>query len=88
MPSAFNGSEVPNELKVFPNPVQDNLNLQLGTFEPGDYYVIFNSSGEKLISDKIMNIQSRIDFASYPAGLYLLAVNSKNRIRYEKIIKR
>ena len=56
-------------LELFPNPVQDYLNIRVSEGQY-DLYV-FDVSG-KLMSEATITEPERLDVSSYPAGIYLL----------------
>ncbi|MEO7312179.1 MAG: hypothetical protein ABIX01_17380 [Chitinophagaceae bacterium] len=51
----INYGRVDNSLTIFPNPVKDQINLQIVAVKPGTYDLeIFNDAGQKMISEKIV----------------------------------
>jgi len=80
------------EAQIFPNPVQDYLNIRFSENVKSDYEIqVFDLSGKKQIEDKIVNgdIEKRINLQNFTPGTYIILVtdkNSSNAISY-KIIK-
>ncbi|MES2772834.1 MAG: hypothetical protein V4722_01530 [Bacteroidota bacterium] len=51
----INYGRVDNTLTIFPNPVKDQINLQMVGLKPGTYDLeIFNDAGQKMITKKIV----------------------------------
>lgn len=63
------------DVKIFPNPVRDVLNIQINTdFSTEQFYLyIINTQGKILYQNKINN-QSTIDFSGYKSGIYFLKI--------------
>ncbi|MBI4645462.1 MAG: T9SS type A sorting domain-containing protein [Bacteroidia bacterium] len=81
-------SLVKEKIKVFPNPVNESLTIELSDNFTG-YSELFNLSGQKLFQSKADNIKSiTIDMKSYPTGNYLIKIfNNNNQLFTEKLIK-
>jgi Ig-like domain CHU_C associated/Secretion system C-terminal sorting domain/FG-GAP-like repeat len=72
-------------LKVFPNPVKDILNL---SFDKEISNVsIFNVLGQEVISKSIKENESKIDMSRLPSGTYFLKIYSDNLVKTVKVIK-
>jgi hypothetical protein len=75
------------ELKVYPNPVEDLITLYLEDFE-GCSYILYNVNGLELYHNQILGIESEIDFGSLNPAMYLLKVYRENEeVQSIKIIK-
>tara|TARA_B100001093_G_scaffold198840_1_gene191059 strand:+ start:541 stop:1314 length:774 start_codon:yes stop_codon:yes gene_type:complete len=78
------------EVKLFPNPVSDKLNISYNENTLTNIDIeIFNMIGERvfenqLINQKNTNVNYEIEIALFPAGTYFLRYNSKN---HNKVIK-
>ena len=72
---------------VFPNPIQDDLNLQ-GNIE-NTVLEIYNLGGSLLNSVEIESSQATIPFGDYPAGTYILVLTQieKQFVTIDKVIK-
>ncbi len=82
-------AETTNQLKIYPNPIIGNLNIELKTLPSENFYIkIFNSAGELIKSiEKIYNKQV-IDLYNLHRGLYFIAVyNNQKMLYYERFIK-
>jgi len=63
-------------ISVYPNPVNDILNLNFGAVIPQELF-INNATGNKLLHLSAIEIKSKIDVSYLPAGLYLITVFDK-----------
>lgn len=75
-------------INVFPNPVHDQVTVQLGSgWQQNSRLVLVNSAGKYLISKPVNGATETIQLSSFPSGLYILKVsNAKGQI-IKKIIK-
>jgi hypothetical protein len=68
-----------NSLAIFPNPVENILNIH-GDWS-GANYVIYSMNGAPVLSGKL-NAQQRIQVQSIPGGMYFVALElDKKMIR-------
>ena len=73
------------ELKVYPNPVHDHVNL---SFEQEMTTVaVYNLLGQEVITQSINATETSIDVSELPQGTYLVKVNSRDAVKTIKIIK-
>ncbi|UKB82341.1 T9SS type A sorting domain-containing protein [Chryseobacterium sp. MEBOG06] len=82
-------TEISLNLTIFPNPTADILNLKMGFKDYNKYrYDIFDSSGKLLASQPVLQAQTQIIMASYPASIYLLKVSKEGKtIKIFKVLK-
>ncbi|MFI5196044.1 MAG: T9SS type A sorting domain-containing protein, partial [Chitinophagales bacterium] len=60
-------------IKVYPNPANDNINVDINTKIAGDIQVeVINMLGQKVSTVTAVNHKARINIASLPAGCYLV----------------
>ncbi len=84
--------EVVNSLVVFPNPIQDNLKINLSGFENIGTVSLENIHGVSLLSNRI-NKQDQTELvlstAQIPNGIYIIRVSTMNgeQIAVKKIVK-
>ena len=77
--------------KVFPNPTDGLVNLEMLEFEPGDYRVtVFNVQGQLVHTEKV-NISSdrnitQIDMSEFSKGTYLFKVASDKGTLVRRVI--
>ena len=61
------------ELKVYPNPANDVVNVEVNSIYGGNYQVeIVNMLGQKLDAQTLVNRKASINVATLPAGTYLV----------------
>jgi hypothetical protein len=74
-----------NDFKVFPNPV----NEQLQVFLPENEYhaVLFDINGKKVAEQKTTNSKVTLNFKNFPKGIYLLKIATEVGVFVKKIIK-
>ncbi len=72
------------EVKIFPNPTKDNLNIE----SPQKVQIeIFDSFGRLIIS-RLENSQTEsIDLSAYASGVYYVRISSGNRTITKKVMK-
>ena len=85
-----NAFEISLNLKVYPNPTTDELNLNLDLSDFAKYsYELYSNSGKLLSAKKINSKITSINMVSYPASIYLLKVIKDNgRVKVFKILKK
>ncbi|MDL2241255.1 M6 family metalloprotease domain-containing protein, partial [Bacteroidales bacterium OttesenSCG-928-K22] len=79
----FSIDEISNELKVYPNPVENYLIIESEEFI--NNIVIYNTEGKKVFENKNIKMNSvHIDVKEFSTGIYYINVDGK----IEKIIKK
>jgi hypothetical protein len=73
--------------EVYPNPMSDNLTLNIGDKLLSATAKIFNSLGEIKYCAIIMSTKSNIDVSNLPEGFYVLEVSSNNKVSRQKLIR-
>jgi hypothetical protein len=60
-------------MKLFPNPVQDNLTLDLGTDPVSEcHFVLMNMQGQEILSEALVSEQSNVSLAGISKGIYIV----------------
>lgn len=78
--------EVENNTKVYPNPVQDFLNIELSSTE--DVMIsIFNLNGQLLREMTANESITRINFSDLEAGIYIVRITNSTTQSVQKIVK-
>jgi hypothetical protein len=86
----INETELNNSLSVFPNPIVDNLTLQISDYNNEKLsYQLFDLQGKLLSKGQIIAQQTQIKTASLPPSTYFIEVlNQENKqVQSFKIIK-
>jgi Secretion system C-terminal sorting domain/Outer membrane protein Omp28 len=78
-----------NLVEIAPNPVTDQLNIQLYDNIVANNYEIYNMSGQVMAkSDIEKSLQNfDIDVARFNSGMYILRLNSKDGVIVKKFVK-
>jgi len=63
-----------NSLEVFPNPVQNLLNVDLKGTEGVSVIQLFDINGTQIMSKRTSSVRSQMNLAKLPAGIYLMKV--------------
>lgn len=79
-----------NDIKIYPNPTKDILNIDLrGKFKDFDNLQVYSADGKIIITKKIITDNTEINLSQYPAGIYIISLLNKNGKHYPyKIIKK
>ena len=81
-----------HNLSILPNPANAYINIKLETLVPLDDFKIqlIDLSGKVLLEfgqDRLINrFETMIHVDAYPAGMYVLLLQSKDKVHYEKIV--
>ena len=84
-PPIVNIPEVKNNM-VYPNPAKQKFNLYLPNFTANTTYQVINTSGQKLLTGSIRNVNTEINTHQLPRGLYLLVVQQQSKIQTIKLM--
>lgn len=87
-PVVLNVSEIPydQQVKIFPNPVTDQLTIQLALPEEGLYVRIYNHKGQLICEYKTSYTSSQIQIPmhSFPTGVYMVEADGRKAVRVVK----
>ena len=86
----INETELNSSLSVFPNPILDNLTLQISDYNNEKLsYQLFDIQGKQLSNGQVTAQQTLIDMNGLPSATYLInVVNQENKkVQSFKIIK-
>ncbi|WP_426483055.1 T9SS type A sorting domain-containing protein [Chryseobacterium sp. R2ACT005] len=80
-------STASDHLKVFPNPVQDYLNI---SFDKNIISVaVYNAVGQQVLVKVINDSKGSVDFSTLTSGVYMIKINTAdNIVKTVKVIKR
>jgi hypothetical protein len=73
-----------SELKVFPNPTNSNLNIELNSETT---LTIYNSLGEMILNEKAQAGTHQIDLSGKAIGVYVLKTNDGHKTSTIRIVK-
>ncbi len=77
-----------NQLSVFPNPVQNILNIDLTTNEGVSDIQIYDINGVQVMTKSTSSAKSQLNVAKLPAGIYLIKVVKDGKVvSRTKIVK-
>ena len=72
---------------IYPNPVNDELIIDLNTQWDNTDINIFNQMGTLVASMKLNKSQTKVDMSSFTPGIYLLSIRYNNQNIIRRIIK-
>ncbi len=76
-----------DQLKVYPNPVQDILTVSLD--QKIFMVTVYNAAGQVILTKALNDTKGTIDFTALPSGVYLVKVTAANDfVKTVKVIKR
>ena len=73
-------------IKIYPNPVVDNLTIQCGFFENSDVKV-YNVLGEIVLQSKLVKGLNQVDLSELRHGVYSLQVSGLDYLIQKQIVK-
>ncbi len=73
--------------KVFPNPVSNNLYIQIPTSTDVTNLKIFNVLGKLMLEQDISQTETKIDMTFMASGIYIMSFKSNNGSKTFKLIK-
>jgi len=74
------------DLFIYPNPVEDQLEIKTSADVFNKIATVFDSNGKRLLSKKLKS--NRLDVSSLAGGLYILRLESQGKIMTKKFIKK
>lgn len=75
-------------LDVYPNPVANSLNVVLNGYEGVSQIQLFDMNGKLMATERSAQLNTRIDMARLPKGMYLVKViTSSNEVLHTKVVK-
>ena len=90
MDSGLVGEKEVNQINVgfsvYPNPVQDILNVDFAGFEKGKLSII-NLQGEVVLTSAVSKNSHQIDLSQYPQGVYLISIYNEQGRFTKKVLK-
>ena len=74
------------DLKLFPNPAREILNIDFGGNETKSLKIL-NMSGQCIYTSSNENLQKQIDISSFASGMYILKVYSTDEVNQRVFCK-
>lgn len=62
--TGLNEKPINNDLKIFPNPAQNQLIVEQSEISKNGYFTIFNTDGQELIKKQIVGLNTQIDIST------------------------
>jgi hypothetical protein len=76
------------EVKVYPNPAQDILNIDWQESDlQAEKISIMNSSGQVQTIEKVSGKNHQLNIDQYPSGIYYLKIEGKEKLAFKKFLK-
>ncbi|MDG1913756.1 MAG: T9SS type A sorting domain-containing protein [Crocinitomix sp.] len=79
------GPELENNITIFPNPVVNNVTIQVTEDLINASFVIVDLSGKRVMNGTINSLQSEIDLSELNNGQYVIAIQTENNVKTQKI---
>ncbi len=81
-------TKISDEVKIYPNPAQDKVNINIPNIGIGDYSVsIYDVLGNEVKQAKIQESNSIINIENLETGIYMLKIlNNGVVVKFEKLI--
>ncbi|MEM7085440.1 MAG: T9SS type A sorting domain-containing protein [Bacteroidota bacterium] len=79
-----------NSFSIYPNPVAEIMVIQSNEVFPNLEIALFDMNGRRLFSESnVANSNSLLlDISKFPAGMYLLQINSEEKTTVRQVVKR
>jgi len=74
-------------MATYPNPVSDQLTVQLTEEMKGSTVSLININGQKVYSELSKDLNLKINMAKMPAGIYVLTIANKEKSSAIKVVK-
>lgn len=90
MPKIQSAMIADKSLRIYPSPTTGEVKVEIAGLNSADKCIIevFNSSGQQIISQKIVETVTTLDITRHSAGIYILNVAVNDSKTTCKIIKR
>lgn len=85
--TSVNDPDLLEKVDFFPNPVQDELNIQLDGIR-GERIELYNVFGQRLLNLPFNDVQTQLNLSDYADGIYLVNVYTTEGLVSKKILVR
>jgi hypothetical protein len=72
---------------IYPNPISENLTIDIPKFKNGGILSIYNLQGQLLLEQELKNKRTEMDLSYFAQGIYVISLKLNNSITYKKFIK-
>lgn len=81
--------DVASGFKMYPNPVNDELNIQMLASGTGSVEIlVYNGTGNLVYKDSIVGNDIKLNTTSYTSGMYFVVVRTEDSVYKKRLIKR
>ncbi|MUU77027.1 T9SS type A sorting domain-containing protein [Winogradskyella endarachnes] len=85
---SVNQFDMESLISVYPNPINDIINVELTNLNTEVNYSIFNTLGQEIVKGELdSNVVNQINVSSYQSGVYFVKLSSGTNTVTKKIIK-
>jgi hypothetical protein len=75
-------------IKIFPNPVSDNLRIKVSGISPAKKCLsIYNIIGKEVLRENFSSQEYSVDVSRFAKGIYFIEVKNENNITQRKFVK-
>jgi hypothetical protein len=78
---------VNSDLKLFPNPAQNQLIIEKPNEIESEYFSIINVVGQELMKQQFTGMKTEVDISSLKSGLYFLNLKQDGKPEVRKFVK-
>ncbi|MDA3930821.1 MAG: BspA family leucine-rich repeat surface protein [Prolixibacteraceae bacterium] len=78
--------QMEQEIKVYPNPVSNELTIEINDNSEPIVFEILNTKGQKLFEGSVVN-ETTIQTDNLPQGTYLIKFESGSKLEFKKVLK-
>lgn len=68
----------PSQVKIFPNPIQDFIIIDINKDYLGAHYAIYNQNGQEMTSGTLLTTHTRLNLNDLPTAIYTLKIKSRD----------
>ncbi|MFZ6010230.1 MAG: T9SS type A sorting domain-containing protein, partial [Bacteroidota bacterium] len=76
------------EHEIFPNPVDDILNINMTDVDNESRVLLFNAAGQSVIHKRVESLSSQLDVSTLPAGVYVLKIETLRGVQTIRVMKK
>ncbi|WP_299128350.1 T9SS type A sorting domain-containing protein [uncultured Winogradskyella sp.] len=88
-PLSINEFELNELINLFPNPVTNQLNIDLGNINEDATYQMFNTIGQLVGNGKLnSNSTTTINMSQQESGIYFIQINTKSNSITKKVVRK